>query len=203
MYRKHALAALLLSLALVPAACAPRDAETDAETAEPVETVDVPAEPAAAEAPGLTDPQIAHVAVTANTVDAEMGRLAEERAASEEVRAFARTMIADHTGVNERAGELAGRLGVTPEENAVSRSLQQGAEEARARLETLDGAAFDRAYMEREVEYHQAVLDALDGTLIPGADNDELRSLLEEVRPAIAAHLERARGILASLDAGR
>lgn len=187
--------ALLIALVLAAAGCAPQAADAGAEPVEETET-------APAVEAGLTDPQIAHVAVTANTIDAQLGRLAEERAASPEVRAFAQTMVTDHTAVNERAGALAARLGVTPEENPVSRSLQEGAEEARRGLEGLSGDAFDRAYMDREVAYHQAVLDALDGTLIPGASNAELRSLLEEVRPAIAAHLERARAIRSSLGAG-
>lgn len=84
---------------------------------------------------------------------------------------------------------------VTPEPNDVSKSLQQGAEEAKAKLGRLSGSAFDAAYMEREVGYHQAVLDAIDGLLIPTTENAELKQLLQTVRPAIVAHLERARTI--------
>jgi putative membrane protein len=155
-----------------------------------VETSTTPAE--------LTDAQIAHVAVTANAIDVELARLVESRSTDEAVLSFAETMIGDHSGVNERAASLAERLGVTPEDNAVSRSLREGAEGARESLVALRGDAFDRAYMQREVEYHRAVLEALDGVLIPGASNADLRGLLEQVRPAIAAHLERARGILAA-----
>lgn len=153
----------------------------------------------AADAPALTDPQVAHVAVTANTIDIEMGRMAESRASAAEVRQFATTMITDHTAVNEQAAALAGRLGVTPEDNEVSEALQADATAARGRLETLQGGAFDRAYIDREVAFHQAVLDALDGTLIPAATNAELRGLLEDVRPAIAAHLEHARSLQSTL----
>lgn len=151
--------------------------------------------PAAAqdEAPKLTDPEIAHVAVTANSIDVELAELALEHTENESVLAFARTMITDHNAVNEQAVALAGRLGVTPKDNAVSQSLMTGAAEARSNLETLNGDSFDRAYMEREVAYHQAVLDALDGLLIPQSSNAELRALLEQVRPAIAAHLEHAK----------
>jgi putative membrane protein len=53
--------------------------------------------------------------------------------------------------------------------------------------------------MAREVAYHQAVLDALDQTLIPQAQNADLKNLLQQVRPAIAAHLERARTLQQSL----
>ncbi len=151
-------------------------------------------------APALGDAEIAHIAVTANAIDAELAELAGSRASDARVLGFARTMIADHTAVNERAAALAARLGVTPLDNEVSRSLRGGAEEARTKLEGLRGGDFDRAYMDREVAYHQAVLEALDGTLIPGASNAELATLLRQVRPAIATHLEHARSLRSSLD---
>lgn len=163
----------------------------------------LPALAVAQEPPQLTDPEIAHVAVTANAIDVEIAELAPSRTDHADVLAFARTMVSDHTAVNERAGALAARLGVTPEDNDVSRSLESGAETAREALVELDGAAFDRAYIEREIAYHQAVLEALDGVLIPQADNAELKALLEEVRPAIAAHLEHARRISETLAGDR
>jgi putative membrane protein len=146
-------------------------------------------------APNLSDPEVAHVAVTANSIDVELGKLAESRTTSTDVKRFAAMMVRDHAAVNERAAALAGKLGVTPKDNAVSQSLQTGAKEARAKVELLEGAAFDRAYIEREVGYHQAVLDALDQVLIPTTENAELKQLLVEVRPAIAAHLAYAKQV--------
>lgn len=153
--------------------------------------------------PDLADGEVAHVAVTANTIDADLATFARARLQSADVRRFAETMIADHTAVNARAAALAGRLGVTPRENPVSASLLDGAASARAALEPLRGGAFDRAYVDREVAYHQAVLDALDGLLIPTTENAELKQLLVDVRPAIAAHLEHARRLQATLRASR
>lgn len=157
---------------------------------------------AQAPAPDLSDPEVAHVAVTANRIDVELARFAQSRTRHDAVRQFAATMIRDHTAVNTQAAALAGRLGVTPSDNAVSRSLLASAAEARAALEPLQGNAFDRAYLDREVAYHQAVLDALDGLLIPTTSTADLRKLLVEVRPAIAAHLEHARHIRTSLASG-
>ena len=139
------------------------------------------------------------MAVTANSIDVELARLAQTRARSGAVRQFAATMITDHSAVNSQAGALASRLGIKPSDNAVSQSLLTGAAEARGTLEQLRGAAFDRAYLDREVGYHQAVLDALDNLLIPTTSNGDLRKLLQEVRPAIAAHLEHARELRTSL----
>lgn len=155
--------------------------------------------PAVVSGQDLSDAEVAHVAVTANAIDVDLAKLALERGRSEQVKAFARTMVEDHTGVNEQAAALAKKLGVTPASNDVSASLQQGADAAREKLSGLSGKAFDRAYIAREVEYHQAVLDAIDNLLIPTTENAELKALLRTVRPAIAAHLDRARGIQPTL----
>ena len=162
-----------------------------------------PAGPTAAGTGTLNDAQIAHVAVTANAIDSTAGEMAKQKAQSQTVKDFATTMVTDHTGVNQQAVALATRLNVSPEDNDVSRQLRAGADSAMTNLQGTSGAAFDRAYMDREVAFHQAVLDALDGTLIPGAQNSELKQLLQDVRPAIAAHLERARSVRDGLTVSR
>jgi putative membrane protein len=155
--------------------------------------------PAAAAAPAINDAQIAHIAVTANSIDSAAGELAKKKGASKAVKDFAQTMVTDHTGVNKQAVALARRLNVTPEDNDTSKQLESGAAANIAKLNGLSGAAFDKAYIDNEVGYHQAVLDALDKTLIPNAQNADLKALLVKVRPAIAAHLERAKSIQSSL----
>jgi putative membrane protein len=77
--------------------------------------------------------------------------------------------------------------------------LQKGGDDNLAALKKLSGAAFDQAYIDHEVAFHQAVLDALDKTLIPSAQNAELKALLVKVRPAFVAHLEHAKQLRASL----
>jgi putative membrane protein len=146
----------------------------------------------------INDAQIASIVVTANQVDVDAGNLAAERASRAEVKAFARTMVTDHTGVNKAAVELAQKLKVAPEDNTTSQALKAGGDKNLAALRALSGAAFDRAYIEHEVAYHQQVLDALDKTLIPGASNAELKALLVKVRPAFVAHRDHARSLLAA-----
>jgi putative membrane protein len=67
------------------------------------------------------------------------------------------------------------------------------------RLKGMNGAKFDKAYINNEVIYHEIVLDALDKTLIPNAQNPKLKALLVKVRPAIAAHLDHAKQVQAAL----
>ena len=147
----------------------------------------------------VTDAQIASIVLTANQVDIDAGKLAEEKSTNPAVKAFAQLMIKDHTGVNEAAADLARRLNLTPQDNPTSQSLEKTGNETRERLRGRTGAAFDRAYVDNEVVYHTSVLEAIDQTLIPNAQNAELRALLVKVRPAFVAHLEHAKKLQASL----
>ena len=154
-----------------------------------------------AQGAGPTDPQIAHLVVTANQVDIDAGKLAESKGSSKEVRDFGKMMVTDHSGVNKQAVALVTKLGVKPEDNPTSQSLKSGGAENVKKLEGLKGAAFDRAYIDHEVAYHQQVLDAVDKTLIPNAKNEELKALIVKVRPAFVAHLEHAKMIQSKLGA--
>jgi putative membrane protein len=153
----------------------------------------------AAHAANPSDAQIAAIVVAANTVDIDAGKLAETKTSNKDVRAFAERMVADHSGVNQQAVALVQKLHVTPEENDTSKSLTQGGMATRDRLKGLSGSAFDKAYVDNEVSYHQTVLDALDKTLIPSATNAELKALLTKVRPAFVAHLEHAKHMQAQM----
>jgi len=154
---------------------------------------------AAVAAGGPTDAQIAAIVVTANQVDIDAGKLAASKSHTADVKAFAKRMITDHTGVNKSAVDLVTKLKVTPEDNATSQSLKAGGEQNLANLKGLKGAAFDKAYVDHEVAYHEQVLDALDKVLIPNAQNAELKALLVQVRPAFVDHLAHAKTIQASL----
>ena len=172
--------------------CSTPDSEERAVEAEATESAVPAAESAAA---GVSDAEIAAIVVTANRIDVENGEQALEKSQNEQVRQFAETMIGTHTAVNESAAALVERLGVTPEENDVSRSLQADSEQTRARLEGLSGAEFDRAYIDNEVAYHQAVIDAVDSLLIPNATNAELKQTLIDARPVFEGHLTHARTV--------
>jgi len=152
-----------------------------------------------ARAQSVNDAQIAAIVVTANQVDIDAGKLAEAMGSRPEVKAFGKQMVTDHTGVNKEATALVEKLKVKPEDNPTSESLKKGGEDNLKNLNTLKGAAFDKAYIDHEVAYHQQVLDAMDKVLVPNAKNGELKALLVKVRPAFVAHLEHAKQIQASL----
>jgi putative membrane protein len=201
------LALALLGPALVLAACK-KDSDNDT-VANDTTAVSPPPPPPAAVAPAgdsaapaagaPNDAQIAAIVLAANTVDSTAGALAQQKGTNAEVKKFGQTMVTDHGGVNKQAVALATKLNLTPEQNPTSQQLTQGGEQSRTQLNGLSGAAFDRAYIDHEVEYHQTVLDAIDQTLIPHAQNAELKALLTQVRPAVAAHLEMAKSLQTKL----
>ncbi len=152
-----------------------------------------------AQAAAPNDAQIAATVVTANKVDIDAGKLAEPKASNADVKAFAHRMVTDHADVNRQAVELVTKLKLTPQDNPTSKSLKSGGDKNIAHLKKLSGAAFDKAYIDHEVAYHEQVLDAVDNILIPNANNEELKALLVKVRPAFAAHTEHAKQVKASL----
>ena len=186
----------LFTLALLAGvACAP-DPQPDPATGSVAPAAEAASRPGAA-APAPTDPQIAAIVVAANSIDAELGDLAVARGSSAEIREFGKTMSRDHRAVNAQAAALVQRLGVEPEESDISRSLRSDADAFRAELERKTGAEFDRSYIEHEVAFHQAVIDAVDEVLLPNARNAELKQTIANVRPALVAHLEHARQLAA------
>ncbi|WP_421580962.1 DUF4142 domain-containing protein [Shinella sp. M31] len=151
----------------------------------------------AADAPN--DPQIAHIAYSAGVIDVEAAKLALSKTKNADVKAFAESMQKDHEAVNEMALALLKKLNLTPEDNATSQEFTKTAEEKRAELGKLDGAAFDKAYIDNEVAYHKQVNGALETLLIPSAQNAELKSLLETGLKLFQGHEQHAEHVAAGL----
>ena len=147
----------------------------------------------------LNDAQIAHIAYTADQIDIQAGQQALEKSKNNEVRSFAQDMVRDHTAVNEKALALVKKLNVTPEDNSTSQTLSKQAAAKSAELAKLNGVAYDKAYINNEVAYHKTVNDALQNTLIPGANNSELKGLLTTGLKIFQGHQQHAEQVAAGL----
>lgn len=148
---------------------------------------------------GPTDPQIAHIAYTAGSIDIAAAKLALARSKTPAVRSFAQEMIRDHQAVNVKALALVKTLHVTPAANPTSTALTNQAAATARRLGHLRGHAFDRAYVRNEVAYHQTVNSALEKTLIPSTDNAELKALLGTGLALFREHQMHAQHLAARL----
>ncbi len=146
-----------------------------------------------------TDPQIAHIAYTAGALDVTVAKEALKKTKTKAVKEFADEMVRDHEAVNKQALELVKKLHVTPEDNDTSRALTKQIKEEEAKLAKLDGAAFDKAYIDHEVAFHKTVNNALTSMLIPSAKNPELKAFLETGLKIFQGHLQHAEHIAATL----
>ena len=146
-----------------------------------------------------TDPQIAHIAYTAGVIDVNAGKLALQKSKNKDVRGFAQDMVRDHEAVNKQALALVKKLKVTPEDNDTSKALNKAAQDKQAELSKLNGAAFDKAYVDNEVAYHKTVNGALQNTLIPSASNAELKDLLSTGLKIFQSHQSHAEHITETL----
>src|SRR5690606_4416657 len=147
------------------------------------------------ESPKLSDPEIASVAVVANQIDIDFANIALKKSKNKVVLDFAKRMVEDHKAVIAQAVALVTKLGVDPKDNAVSQSLLKDAEATKVTLNKTSKKEFDKIYIDNEVAYHEKVIGAVNGLLIPESNNRELKELLEAVVPALEAHLGHAQMI--------
>ncbi|MEM7377569.1 MAG: DUF4142 domain-containing protein [Pseudomonadota bacterium] len=150
-------------------------------------------EPASAtDVADMSDLEYAHIAYTADNIDIRYAHLALALSTNPDIHAFARTMIRDHTAVNEAALALLDTLGASAQDNPVSQQLNANAEDIIDGFVVLRGAEFDAAYAANELAYHQAVNDLVENTMIPNIDNDEVRALFVEGLAIFKAHEHHA-----------
>ncbi len=144
----------------------------------------------------LDDPTIVAIFDAANTYDIEASGLAAKKSQDKEVVNLAQMFTHDHTQVRQQGRDLAKKLNVTPTPPK-DFALAQSHADAMKKLQGLSGKEFDRAYLENEVAYHRAVIDAMTNTLIPATQNADLKALCVKVAPAFQAHMIAAQNLLA------
>ncbi len=176
---------LIVAIALTATTLATLAATAAANGPEPatLAPVAVSAAPAA-----LDDATIVAIFDAANTADIETGQLAAERGHSKEVREFGAMLVRDHRQVRQMGRDLAQRLGVTPTPPADDASGRAHAE-AMATLRSKRGVEFDRMFLQHEVAFHKAVIDAMQTTLLPAIENADLKALVMKIAPAFQAHM--------------
>jgi putative membrane protein len=153
------------------------------------------ARPAAAQSAKLDDPTIVAIFDAANTWDVETGTMAEKKGTTKEVRDYGEMIARDHKAVRQLGRDLAKKLGVTP---TPPKNFGMAKDHAAAvsQLLSATGKAFDRAFLQHEVAFHKAVIDAINTTLLPSLQNEEVKTLVKKVAPAFQAHMMAAQNLL-------
>lgn len=129
--------------------------------------------------------------------EVQMGKLAQEKASSEEVKDFAEHMVDDHGKALDESRDLAKQQGV---DLPSSPSKKHQAE--MKKLQSKSGAAFDRAYMQAMVKGHREALKMAQRAA-KNADASEIKDAARKHAEKISEHLDKAKTTLASLGGGK
>ncbi len=118
--------------------------------------------------------------------EVELAQLAQQKTSNADVKQFAQKMIDDHTPNNEQLVKLASAKGLTPpsEPNVMQQKML-------AHLQTLDGAKFDRAYINGQIKAHTMMEKMFSAEESKGKDSD-LKGFAEQTLPVIEQHLSMA-----------
>jgi putative membrane protein len=155
--------------------------------------------PTAAARGAPSDAEIAAIVLAANNTDISYAKLAPTRAESQAIKDFAARMLGDHTRVNQLVSDLLTALQLTPEDSKTSLDFRDESATKRDLMRELEGRAFDTTYIANEITYHTKLLGAIDSVLLPAARNAQLKQLMTNMRPAVAAHLAHAQQVRAGL----
>ena len=180
--------------ASVFAGCGDRRADDTAARMDSPDTMSAGIETADTGAGRLSDPNIVALLDEANMADSASGAYALGKATDPDVKAFAKLMMGEHHALRAQGQQLAKQLNVTPELPANDPLKPAVASEMAALRAAPKGAQFDRVYIEQEIGIHKAVLD-LAGQAHDAAQNEQLKKLIEQAKPVIEKHLDRAEEI--------
>ena len=92
---------------------------------------------------------------------------------------------------------------MTPADSETSNSLKTQAHQIMQKLHGLKGKEFEKAYVDNEVAYHEAVINATKTVLIPNAQNAELKSALQGAEPLFEGHLQHAQHVQSAIESSR
>jgi putative membrane protein len=196
MSRHGAALAALVWLSL--AACGKKDQNADTSAVGSGATAS--AAPAAGSSTGanatatLSDPNIVYILDQANAADSARGHLAQTKGTSSDVKSFGRLMMGEHHALRQQGQQLAKKLNVTPQAPPNDQSEAQAKTEMDSLNAMAKGKAWDKAYIDYEVTYHEALMQTATKAL-DAAQNQELKDLIKKAAPVVQKHIDEAKKV--------
>ena len=139
----------------------------------------------------------------ANASEVDLGKVAEQRAQSKDVKAFGKHMVKDHTALDKDAQSWAKKNNVTigaPPQDDTHQAEMKKMQDLKQKLESLSGTEFDKTYMQAMAEDHANDLSKVQ-TFEQQTTNKSLKKLLEKARKVIASHKKDADKLVEKLGA--
>jgi putative membrane protein len=137
-------------------------------------------------APSGADKTFASGAASGGLAEVQLGQLAEQKAATPQVKEFARTMVSDHTQANQDLEQIAQQENLNLPKQPYKKERTQA-----QRLEKLSGASFDKQYMTDMVQDHRKDISEFQREATSGKD-PTLKSYAQKYLPVLQKHLQMA-----------
>jgi putative membrane protein len=142
------------------------------------------------------DRKFVQMAADMDAREVQFSERAKEKAQNEQVREFATLMIQDHGQTNRELLKLADRFHESG--GPLYKHQERSVKKAVAELSALQGAEFDRRYMQAMLKDHEDSVQLFERQAMNGKD-PELKALAAKTLPQLQAHLQKAQQIAASL----
>jgi putative membrane protein len=191
-------AALAAVVCLTLAACGKKDQNADTSAVGSGATASAAPAPTAGSSTGasanasLSDANIVYILDQANAADSARGRLAETKGTSADVKSFAHLMVGEHHALRQQGQQLAKKLNVTPQAPPNDQSEAQAKTEMDSLNAMPKGKAWDKAYIDFEVPYHEQLMQTATKAL-DAAQNQELKDLIKKAAPVVQKHIDHAK----------
>jgi putative membrane protein len=143
----------------------------------------------------FTDVQSLGIIDVANSGEIDAANDALKKAKNERVRTFALRMLDDHKQSQKDFTDLAKTFSMSKEPSDASRQIESDNKKLMDDLKTAKDAEYDRRYIDAQVKAHRDLLEMIDKTLIPAAQNRDLKTLLQKTRDKVSEHLRMARDV--------
>ncbi len=127
----------------------------------------------------------------ANLKEIEIGQLAEEKASSDEVRAYAVQLVNDHTNADQMVTETAQKKGTHLRDSVSARHESARAKTAEQKLSSASGTQFDRLFLEQTSAEHKKLISELQQEREDASD-DDVEALIDKIVPILQQHQDLA-----------
>ena len=134
----------------------------------------------------MTDQTFVTKAAAGGMAEVELGKLAQEKGTSDQVKSFAQRMVTDHNKANDELKTLAQNKNIT-----LPTDIDPHDKALRDRLSKLSGAQFDHAYMQAMLTDHRKVANEFRHESQIGKDPD-IKAFASKTLPTIEEHLKLA-----------
>lgn len=146
--------------------------------------------------PGLamSNAHLLHVLGTIDEAEMDAARLAMDKAADPEVRAFAGRIMNEHRALADANGRLASELSVQPSPAALASDLKRAHAQTMHELRAMSGGHFDQAYVRSEIQRHVQAFNFFEAAA-ESVTNMTLKQQLIRAGPDLLSHISAARAL--------